>query len=78
MPRGVKRERNIPEEIATVSTQIAKHESIVKSLKAQLASLQEEREKNELKQLNEYLKANGLSAQELVDSVVKPKEEGIA
>ncbi len=78
MPRGVKRERNIPEEIASVNAQIAKHEAIIKSLRAQLSALQEELEQSELKQLNEYLKANGLSARDLVDTVSKQKEEGIA
>ncbi len=78
MPRGVKRERNIPEEIATVSAQIAKHESVIKSLKGQLSSLQEELEQAELKKLNAYLKENGITAQDVVDTVMKKKEEGIA
>lgn len=78
MPRGIKRERNIPEEITSLSSQIAKHESVIKSLKAQLTSLQAEREQSELKQLNEYLKENGLTAKDLVDTVIKEKEEGIA
>ncbi len=78
MPRGVKRERNIPEEIATVSAQIAKHESVIKSLKGQLSSLQEELEQAELKKLNTYLKENGITAQDVVDTVMKKKEEGIA
>ena len=62
MPRGVKRERNIPEEIESVNAQIAKHEAVIKSLKAQMASLQAELEQLELKQLNEYLKQNGMTA----------------
>ena len=78
MPRGVKRERNIPEEIESVNAQITKHEAIIKSLKAQLLSLQEELEQKELKQLNQYLKENGMSAKDLVDTVIKRKEEEIA
>jgi septal ring factor EnvC (AmiA/AmiB activator) len=75
MPRGVKREKNIPEEIAAVSTQIAKHEAAIKSLKSQLASLQEEQEQTELRNLNRLLKETGLSTRDLANIIVKPKEE---
>jgi len=71
MPRGVKRVRNLSEEIETVKKQIAKHESAVKSLKAKLSSLEKEHEQSELKQLNDYLKEKGLSAQDLVEAVIK-------
>jgi hypothetical protein len=75
MPRGVKRERNITEELATVNAQIAKHEAIIKSLKQQLSALQEEKEQSELKQLNKLLKETGLTTQELADMIIKPKED---
>jgi predicted nuclease with TOPRIM domain len=75
MPRGIKRERNIPEEIASVNTQIAKHEAVIKSLKAQLASLQEELEQNELKSLNKLLKESGLTTKDLESIIVKPRED---
>ena len=78
MPRGVKRERNIPEEIETVMAQIEKHEGVIKSLRTQLTSLQEEFEQMQLKQINQYLKENGLTAKDLVDTVIKSNEEGIA
>lgn len=75
MPRGIKRERNITEEIAAVNVQIAKHEAIIKSLKAQLASLKEENEQSELRNLNKLLKESGLTTQELANIIVKPKED---
>jgi hypothetical protein len=75
MPRGVKRERNIAEEIATVNAQIAKHEAVIKSLKLQLSSLQEEQEQSELRTLNRLLKDSGLTTQELASIIVKPKED---
>jgi 1,6-anhydro-N-acetylmuramate kinase len=75
MPRGVKRERNIPEEIKTVTAQIAKHDAAIKSLKAQLASLQEELEQAELKNLNKLLKESGLTTKDLANIIIKPKEE---
>ena len=75
MPRGVKRERNITEELATVNAQIAKHEAIIQSLKQQLSALQEEKEQSELKQLNKLLKETGLTTQELADMIIKPKED---
>ena len=75
MPRGIKRERNIPEEIASVNTQITKHEANIKSLKSQLSSLQDELEQNELKILNRILKESGLTTKELENIIVKPKED---
>lgn len=75
MPRGIKRERNIAEEIATVNNQIAKHEAIIKSLKLQLSSLQEEQEQSELRSLNKILKESGLTTQELASIIIKPKED---
>jgi len=75
MPRGVKRERNIAEELATVNSQIAKHEAIIKSLKQQLSALQEEKEQSELRHLNKLLKETGLTTQELADMIIKPKED---
>lgn len=75
MPRGIKRQRNIPEEITSVSAQIAKHEAIVKSLKSQLSSLQEEQEQSELRNLNRLLKESGLSTQDLANIIVKPKDD---
>jgi len=75
MPRGIKRERNIAEELATVNAQIAKHEAIIKSLKLQLSSLQEEQEQSELRNLNKLLKESGLTTQELASIIVKPKVE---
>ncbi len=75
MPRGVRRERNIPEEIASVNAQIAKHEAIIKSLKSQLATLQQEQEQAELRNLNKLLKESGMTAQELANMINKPKEE---
>lgn len=75
MPRGIKRERNIAEELATINAQIAKHEAIIKSLKLQLSALQEEQEQSELRSLNKLLKESGLTTQELANIIVKPKEE---
>ncbi|SHI02293.1 hypothetical protein SAMN02745823_01966 [Sporobacter termitidis DSM 10068] len=75
MPRGVKRERNIPEEIVSIKAQIAKHESAIKSLKAQLSSLQDELEQTELKSLNKLLKESGLTTKELENIIIKPKED---
>lgn len=75
MPRGIKRERNITEEVAAVNAQIAKHEAIIKSLKVQLASLKEENEQSELRNLNKLLKESGLTTQELANIIVKPKED---
>lgn len=75
MPRGVKRERNIAEELASVNAQIAKHEAIIKSLKQQLSALQEEKEQSELRHLNKLLKETGLTTQELADMIIKPKED---
>jgi predicted nuclease with TOPRIM domain len=75
MPRGVKRERNIPDEIASVNAQIAKHEAVIKTLKSQLSGLQEEQEKCELKSLNKLLKETGMTAKDLESIIVKPKEE---
>jgi hypothetical protein len=75
MPRGIKRVRNISEELATINAQIAKHESIIKSLKLELSSLQEEQEQSELKNINKLLKESGLTTQELADMIIKPKED---
>jgi predicted nuclease with TOPRIM domain len=75
MPRGVKRERNIPEEIASVNEQISKHEGVIKTLKAQLSALQEEQEQQELKNLNRLLKESGLTAKDLEGFIVKPRED---
>lgn len=75
MPRGVKRIRNISEELATVNAQIAKHEAIIKSLKLQLSALQEEQEQSELRNLNKLLKETGLTTQEIADMLIKPKED---
>jgi hypothetical protein len=75
MPRGVKRERNLAEELATVNAQIAKHEGIIKSLKLQLSALQEEQEQSELRNLNKLLKESGLTTQELASIITKPKED---
>ncbi len=75
MPRGVKRERNLAEELAIVNAQIAKHEAIIKSLKLQLSALQEEQEQSELRNLNKLLKESGLTTQELADIIVKPKAD---
>lgn len=74
MPRGIKRERNIPEEIASVTAQIQKHEAIIKNLKSQLASLQEEMEQVELKSLNKLMKESGLTTKDL-ENIIKPKED---
>ena len=75
MPRGIKRERNIPEEIATVTAQISKHEAVIKALKIQLAALQEEMEQNELKNLNKLLKESGLTPKDLESFIARPKED---
>ncbi len=75
MPRGIKRERNIPEEIKTVSAHIAKHENALKDLKAQLIALREEQEQTELKNLNKLLKETGMTPKELADMLAKPKED---
>lgn len=75
MPRGVKRVRNIAEELAAVNAQIAKHEAIIKSLKLQLSALQEEQEQSELRNLNKLLKDTGLTTQELANMIIKPKED---
>lgn len=75
MPRGIKRERNIAEEIATVSAQISKHEAAIKSLKSQLSALQEEQEQSELRTLNKLLKDSGMTTKDLANIIVKPKEE---
>lgn len=75
MPRGVKRERHIPDELALVNEQISKHESIIKSLKMQLTSLREEQEQSELRNLNKLLKDSGLTPQELTKMIGKSEEE---
>ncbi|NLA87419.1 MAG: hypothetical protein GX847_09125 [Clostridiales bacterium] len=75
MPRGVKRVRNIDEELATVNAQIAKHEAIVKSLKQKLSALREEQEQSELRNLYKLLKESGLTTQELADIIIKPRED---
>ncbi|MEL4106560.1 hypothetical protein AAFA46_06955 [Oscillospiraceae bacterium WX1] len=75
MPRGIKRERNIAEEMASVSAQIAKHESAIKSLRSQLNALLEEQEQAELKSLNKLLKESGLTPEELASMIVKPAED---
>ena len=75
MPRGIKRERNIPEEIASVTAQIHKHENVIKTLKSQLSSLQDELEQNELKSLNKLLKESGMTTKDLESIIVKPKED---
>ncbi len=78
MPRGVKKIRNIPEEIAVVGEQIAKHESAIKTLKAKLSALQEEQEQSELRNLNNLLKQSGISTQELMNMIDKSDQEDIA
>ncbi|UOO37483.1 hypothetical protein IZU99_09560 [Oscillospiraceae bacterium CM] len=75
MPRGIKRERNIAEEMASVSAQIAKHESVIKSLRSQLNALLGEQEQAELKSLNKLLKESGLTPEELASMIVKPTED---
>lgn len=75
MPRGVKRERNIPEEIASVKAQIAKHEAMIKTLKMQLSNLQAEQEQAELRSLNKLLKETGLTAKDLENYISKPRDE---
>ena len=75
MPRGIKRERNIPGEIVTVTGQISKHEAVIKALKAQLSALQDEMEQNELKNLNKLLKESGLTPKDLENFIAKPKED---
>ncbi len=75
MPRGIKRERNLAEELATINAQIAKHETVIKSLKLQLSSLQEEQEQSELRNLNKLLKESGLTTQDLANIIIKPKED---
>jgi hypothetical protein len=75
MPRGIKRERNISDELTAVNAQIAKHEATIKSLKLQLSSLQEEQEQSELRNLNKLLKESGLTTQDLANIIVKPKED---
>lgn len=75
MPRGIKRERNITNEIASVNAQITKHEQIIKSLKAQMSSLQQEQEQSDLRNLNKLLKDSGLTPQDLANIIIKPREE---
>lgn len=75
MPRGVKRERNLAEEMEAVSAQIARHESALKELKAQLSALREQQEQTELKNLNKLLKESGMSVKEVAGILAKPKEE---
>jgi hypothetical protein len=74
MPRGIKRERNIAEEITAVIAQISKHEAVIKSLKSQLSALQEEQEQSELRTLNKLLKDTGMTTKDLAN-IIKPKEE---
>lgn len=74
MPRKPKKARNIDEEIATVVKQIERYEARLKKLKAQLASLEEEREAAELKELHHLLKEAGRSPKEIIELLQKKKE----
>ncbi|NLM83563.1 MAG: hypothetical protein GX189_02515 [Clostridiales bacterium] len=75
MPRGQKKVRNIDEEIATLVKQIEKQEARLKKLKAQLASLEEEREAAELKQLHQILREKGYTPAEVIKLLENQKEE---
>ncbi|SHI22014.1 hypothetical protein SAMN02745823_03536 [Sporobacter termitidis DSM 10068] len=75
MPRGVKRERNIGEEISLINTKITEYESKIKTLKSQLVFLQKEQEQNDLRNLNKILNESGLSVDEVAKLIKKPNSE---
>ena len=63
------RQTNYAEKITTIEAKIAKKQSEIKTLKAQLSTLKEKKAADDYKALTEYMAANNLSANDVLEFI---------
>ncbi|BAL82963.1 hypothetical protein SELR_12550 [Selenomonas ruminantium subsp. lactilytica TAM6421] len=63
------RQTNYAEKITTIEAKIAKKQSEIKTLKAQLSTLKEKKAADDYKALTEYMTANNLSANDVLEFI---------
>jgi uncharacterized protein YlxW (UPF0749 family) len=63
------RQTNYAEKISAIEAKIAKKQSEIKTLKAQLSSLKNKKATDDYKALTEYMTANDLSASDVLEFI---------
>ena len=63
------RQTNYAEKITAIEAKIAKKQSEIKTLKAQLSTLKEKKAADDYKALTEYMAANNLSANDVLEFI---------
>lgn len=63
------RQTNYAEKISAIEAKIAKKQSEIKTLKAQLSSLKNKKAADDYKPLTEYMTANDLSASDVLEFI---------
>ena len=63
------RQTNYTEKISAIEAKIAKKQSEIKTLKAQLSSLKNKKAADDYKALTEYMTANDLSASDVLEFI---------
>jgi chromosome segregation ATPase len=63
------RQTNYAEKISAIEAKIAKKQSEIKTLKAQLSSLKNKKAADDYKALTEYMTANDLSASDVLEFI---------
>lgn len=66
MPRGVRRERNIEEELAIVDAKINKHEKSIAELKNMRSQLEEQQYRKDASRLMQAISLSGISVDDAV------------
>ena len=62
MPRGVKKQPTIDEQLKDVESKLEEYAALLKDLEEQREALLEKKKSVDLKQLSDFLEVNGLSA----------------
>lgn len=66
MPRGIKKQINYSEELSKIDARIIHHQNSIKELKEKREELLQQKDKEEIVSLKNYLTQNHLTTQDLI------------
>mgnify|MGYP006966740625 CR=1 FL=1 len=66
MPRGIKKQINYSEELSKIEARIIHHQNSIKELKEKREELLQQKDKEEIVSLKNYLTQNHLTTQDLI------------
>lgn len=69
MPRGIKKQIDYSEELNKIEARIIHHQNSIKELKEKREELLQQRDKEEILSLKNYLQQNNISTQEVINLI---------